>query len=265
MKIKKHLTLLIGLVLYINCAGQAIWKGKTCAVALTYDDALDVHLDHAIPVLDSLKLKATFYLIGSSSVVVNRMNEWRNIAKKGHELGNHSLFHPCDRSLPGRRFVTADNDLSKYTLARTIKEIRACNTLLKAIDGEDARTFAYPCGDMKIGDSLFYPLLAKDFVGARGVNFGLPEIDKIKLDNINSFVIINQTAAEMIEAVKKAASSHSLLVFLFHGVGGGHSLDVNLKEHNKLLYYLKQNEKQIWIAPLFEVATYISHHQQQKK
>ena len=42
------------------------WKGKKCAVVLTYDDAINQHLDNAIPVLDSLGLKATFYLTAFS-------------------------------------------------------------------------------------------------------------------------------------------------------------------------------------------------------
>ncbi len=89
------------------------WNGKSCAVVLTYDDAIDIDLDNVVPALDSLLLKATFYIIGASPVVAKRLDEWRRIAAEGHELGNHALFHPCDGSLPGRGFVTPDNDLSK--------------------------------------------------------------------------------------------------------------------------------------------------------
>lgn len=38
------------------------WRDKTEAVALTYDDALDAHLDDATPALDQGGLKAAFYL-----------------------------------------------------------------------------------------------------------------------------------------------------------------------------------------------------------
>src|SRR3954468_17028100 len=72
-----------------------VWNNKKCAVALTYDDALNVDLDNAIPALDSLGLKGTFYLSGYSGALNNRIDEWRAIAKKGHELGNHTLYHPC--------------------------------------------------------------------------------------------------------------------------------------------------------------------------
>ena len=66
------------------------WKGKQCAVVLTYDDALNEHLDNAVPVLDSLKLKATFYLTAFSTSMQNRLPEWKKLAKKGYELGNHT-------------------------------------------------------------------------------------------------------------------------------------------------------------------------------
>ena len=57
------------------------WKGKKCAVVLTYDDAIDQHLDNAIPVLDSLKLKATFYVTAFSQSMQKRMSEWRKLEK----------------------------------------------------------------------------------------------------------------------------------------------------------------------------------------
>src|SRR5688572_26561303 len=72
-----------------------VWNGKRCAVSLTYDDALNIDLDKVIPALDSVKLKGTFYLIASSKAFTNRLKEWKLAANNGHEIANHSLFHPC--------------------------------------------------------------------------------------------------------------------------------------------------------------------------
>ena len=80
---------------------NSAWEGKKCAVVLTYDDAIDQHLDNAVPILDSLGLKASFYITASSPSIQARMKEWRQLAANGHELGNHTLFHPCDGG-PGR-------------------------------------------------------------------------------------------------------------------------------------------------------------------
>lgn len=244
-----------------NAAGVNVWNNKQCAVVLTYDDAIDVDLDNVIPALDSMNFKGTFYLIGSSPVVSKRLNEWRTAAQHGHELGNHALFHPCDGSLPGRSFVPADYDLSKYTVTREVDEIRINNTLLKAIDGKSVRTFAYPCGDRKIGDVYFYDQLKNDFAGARGVTGGLQTAAQVDLSNIDCYGINGQSGDYMIDLVKKAMQTHTLLVFLFHGVGGGHNINVSLDAHSKLLHYLKTNEKDIWIAPMVDVAEKISDYQ----
>jgi len=245
--------------------GLKVWNNKQCAVVLTYDDAIDVDLDTVLPALDSLQLTGTFYLIGSSSVVNKRLDEWRAAAKRGHELGNHALFHPCDGSLPGRGFVTPDNDLSKYTVSRAVNEIRINNTLLKAIDGKTVRTFAYPCGDLKIGDTYFYDGLKNDFAGARGVTAALQTAAEVDLTNIDCYPIMDKTADYMIDLVKKAQQTHTLLVFLFHGVGGGHSINESLSAHSQLLHYLKAHEKEIWISPMVDVAENIKAYQQEHK
>lgn len=247
--------LFISCFLFIVCFADAQWHNKKCAVALTYDDALNVDVDNAIPVLDSLKLKATFYVSGHTGVISSRMAEWRSIAKNGHELANHTFFHPCSGG-PGREFVTPDYDLSKYTVRRMTDEIRMTNTLLKAIDGKAKRTFAYPCGDTKIGDSLYLNGMRNDFIAARGVRAEMHKINQIDFYNIGCYTINGQSGDDLIALVKKSMESNTLLVFLFHGVGGEHSLNVSLAAHSKLLHFLKQNEKDIWIAPLIEIAEY---------
>jgi len=238
------------------------WNGKQSAVALTYDDALDIDLDNVVPVLDSLGLKGSFYLIGSSPAISRRINEWRTIAAHGHELGNHTSFHPCDGQLPGRSFVSAENDLSRYTLKRMTAETRFTNTLLAAIDGKTERTFAFPCGDKKIGDTPYYNSIKQDFVAARGVHAAMQPIDSVDLADINCYAINGQTAEQMIGLVKKAKETHTLLVFLFHGVGGGHNLNVSLSEHSKLLHYLKEQENEIWTATMLDISKFIKTHQQ---
>jgi sialate O-acetylesterase len=245
--------------LFVHGQNARPWNSKKCAVVLTYDDALNVHLDHAIPVLDSLGLKATFYLSGYSGVLNNRLEEWRAIAKEGHELGNHTLYHPCLGNLPGRSFVTADYDLSNYSIRRITDEIKMTNTMLKAIDGKTRRTFAYPCGDTKIGDSFYLDPIKNEFVAARGVRPQMGKLNQIDLSNVDCYGINGQSGEELIALVKQAMASNSLLVFLFHGVGGEHSLNVSLEAHSQLLHYLKNNEKDIWIAPMVEVAEYIKN------
>ncbi len=43
--------------------------------------------------LDSAGFKGTFYVIGESEVLSNRLPEGRNASANGHELGNHTFTH----------------------------------------------------------------------------------------------------------------------------------------------------------------------------
>jgi peptidoglycan/xylan/chitin deacetylase (PgdA/CDA1 family) len=255
------LTALLAGRLTSQAQAPATWNNKPCAVVLTYDDAIDVDLDNVVPALDSAGLRGTFYLIGSAPAVARRLPEWRRAAARGHELGNHSLMHPCDGSLPGRSFVGPENDLSKYTVKRAVSEIRANNTLLAAIDGKSRRTFAYPCGDRLIGGVDFYEPLKTDFVAARGVLPGLQTAAQVDLINVRCYGINGQDGNYLVDLVKQAQQSHTLLVFLFHGVGGGHGLNVSLAAHRQLVRYLRAHQKEIWVAPMVEVAEKIKASQ----
>ncbi len=244
--------------------GKGVWKGKRSAVVLTYDDALHVHLDHALPSLDSFGLKATFYISGYSGAIHTRINEWRAVAQKGHELGNHTLFHPCNGSLPGRSWVKEDYDLSRYSITRIEDEIKMTNTLLSAIDGKEKRTFAYPCSDTHIDGHYYLKNVEREFTGARAVRTEFAKMEDVQLYNLGSYMVSGQSGDELVAQVKEAVQKGALLVFLFHGVGGEHDLDVSLTAHRQLLQYLKQQEEDIWVAPMTEVVEYISNHRKSK-
>ena len=56
-------------------------------------------LDHAVPVLHAAGFKATFFLAG---LKVGAASRWRAVGAEGHELANHTIFHPCpQRSFTG--------------------------------------------------------------------------------------------------------------------------------------------------------------------
>lgn len=254
----KYLAAAGSLLLSFAAAAQqkAYWNGKQCAVVLTYDDALNVHLSNVIPALDSAGLKGTFYISDYFGGLQAQIPHWRKAAANGHELGNHTVFHPCLGNLPGRSFVSPDYDMSKYSIRRMTDEIRAMNTLLKAIDGKEKRTFAYTCGDMKIRDTFFLDGMNDKFVAARAVRSRMDSLDA-DLYSVSSYAVNGETGEQLIALVKQAGKEKKLLVFLFHGVGGEHSLNVSREAHAQLLDYLKQNKKGIWIATMVDVAEYI--------
>ena len=265
--IKSFVSGIVFFTLIIPAAAQTktlhtAWQNKKCAVVLTYDDAIPQQLDNAVPVLDSLNIKATFYL--TALFAKDRLDDWRKLAAKGHELGNHTLFHPCTGGI-GREWVKPDYQLQNYTVQRMLDEVRMTNVFLKALDGKSKRTFAFTCGDMKIGDSSFISAMREDFIAARAVRHEMHTIDKVDVYNADCYVVNNHTAAQMIEWVKKAQETNSLLIMLFHGVGGGNGLDVSVSEHSKFLHYLKEQEKNIWITTMLEAAELVNKHNSTKK
>ena len=209
--------LLLILILCYGAYGQdkTPWNGKKCAVVLTYDDALNVHLDNVIPTLDSLNLKGTFYISGYFPGCRNRLADWKRAAQSGHELANHTLFHPCTGKIPGRDWVKPDYDLSNYTMQRLLDELRMNNVLLESLDGKKTRTFAYPCGDTKIGNESYVDKIRNDFVSARGVKSEMVQINSVNLFDVPAFGINGESGQELIALLRKRCSKTRFSSFSF--------------------------------------------------
>ena len=228
-----------------------------CAVVLTYDDGLDCHLDNAIPALDRHSFKGTFFCPGHSASLYQRVDEWRSIVTIGHELGNHSLFHPCD----GKKFdwVKPETDLNNYTLDQIISELRVANTLLKAVDGKEDRTYAYTCSDFEAGGESFVEEVRDLFIAARGGG-PIPEsMEDLDYHYVPSWGVIDPTGEELIEYVKEAKEKRTIAVFMFHSVGGGY-LNVSSEAHEELLSYLEKNKDVIWTDTFINVMKWVKEH-----
>ena len=224
------------------------------AVCLTYDDGLDCHLDVAVPALDAAGLKGTFYCTGFSSSLHNRLEEWRAITIGGHELGNHSLFHPCD----GERFdwVRPEYDYRTYTITRLRDELYTANSLLMAVDGMKERTYAYTCSDFEVGRINFVDSIRNMFVAARSDGPVPESIDQVDLHFAPSWGVVDPTGTDMINYVKEAQEKGTIAIFMFHSVGGGY-LNVSAKAHQELLDYLKANKDEIWTDTFIHIMKYI--------
>ncbi|MCF8226272.1 MAG: polysaccharide deacetylase family protein [Bacteroidales bacterium] len=231
------------------------WPGNAkAAVVLTYDDGLDCHLDVAVPALDKYGLKGTFYCTGNSPSLQNRTEDWRRIAKNGHELGNHTIFHPCD----GERFdwVVPEYDLNTYTMEQIRNELFAANTLLKAIDGKQERTYAYTCSDFKASGKSFVDQVRTMFIAARSGG-PIPEsMSEVDPHFVPSWGVSDPTGEQLISYVQKASEKSTMAVFMFHSVGGGY-LNVSEEAHETLLKYLNQHRDTYWSGTFMEVMRYV--------
>ena len=258
----KKLILLIALIysaspIFAQTEKDNYWNGKNSCVVLTYDDATDSHLDYVLPVIDSLNLKVTFYIPGHSSSLYQRMDEWKKLAEEGHELGNHTIFHPCHGKSLKREWVSPDHDLDDYSVGQFLDEIRIQNTMLKALDGKTKRTFAYTCGDLEVDGESIVPYMKDYFVAARDVQYGLNHQGKVDLYRLKIFSVRGQPIEVLKGEVDKAIKEKALLVFLFHGVEKGIPLSTSYAIHKELAQYIKSKENKIWVAPMVEVAEFV--------
>ncbi|HEY1090231.1 MAG TPA: polysaccharide deacetylase family protein [Burkholderiaceae bacterium] len=235
-------------------------RGARLAVSLGYDDALASQLDIALPALNAHGLKASFYLTLANEGFLKRQAEWRKAAAQGHELGNHTLFHACSRSQPGREWVEPQRDLDKISVAKLRDEILLASRLLAAIDGKTERTLTLPCIDTKAGGEAILPAIRGDFVAIKAGPEGLtPDITTADPADIGTADPSGMSGAQLIELVEKAAAQsqgRALFSLTFHGVGGDY-LVVSREAHAALLKHLAAHPERYWVDSFVKIMAYV--------
>lgn len=232
-------------------AGGFAWpEGKKAAVSLSYDDTLDSQLDHALPVLNRYQLKASFYLKLASPVLDARLEEWRAVAKQGHELGNHTIFHACSASQPGMDWVPSHNNIDKRTVEQMQEEVMTANIFLKAIDGRSERTLTTPCGHVITSNGSYLPAVRDWFVSIKGFEENLPF-------DAEFAHTAGAAGEELIAFVQKIAAKGGLAHILFHGVGGDH-LSVSREAHEKLIRYLAERRDIYWTDTYINIMKHVN-------
>ncbi|UGQ46941.1 polysaccharide deacetylase family protein [Massilia endophytica] len=239
-------------------AGFAWPHGARAAVSLAYDDALDSQLDNAIPALNRHGLRGSFYLQLSNPAVDRRMAEWRAAAKRGHELGNHTLFHQCSHSKPGREWVEAHRDIDSTSVAQMKDQVLLANTMLYAIDGRRERTMTAPCGDMEAKGEKYLPAVQPAFVAIKA-GTGPAVIES--MTGLDPYAVavsapVGMSGKELIAIVKQAAERGTMVNFTFHGIGGDY-LTISKEAHEELLAYLAANRKTYWTDTFLNIMKHV--------
>ena len=237
---------------------NSVWPNKAqCAVSLSYDDSVPIHHQQVAPLLEKHGLRGTFYL---SVATLESPDAWKKVAAQGHELGNHSLFHPCRRNAGNEAWLSADYDLGNYSPKRFRDELTIANLVYELIDGGKPRTYGNNCTNLTIGrgddEQPMDPILDDLFVASRGtitneaVDPTLPAFTRLGHYNGDS-----KTFEQMRAEIEIARAHGTWIIYMFHGVGEGtHGLFVDDEEHRKLIEWLDQERDSIWTAPVVDVA-----------
>lgn len=251
---------------------MSFWpSGCVGAVSLTFDDGLESQLALAVPELDRRGLRATFFLnpVGHedrgdlASSWQERLLPWRAVHRAGHEMGNHSLLHPCSLNIDTERAWGSPN-LRDWTLEEIESDIReAGRRLLEMFDSQN-RAFAYPCYETSVGQGemrlSYVPVVARMFAAARvgGELSGSLANDPLHCDlhRLSSYPVERQSGASMVGLAETATARGHWAIFTFHGIHEGR-LSVTLEDLVELLDFLSRRGREIWTVPVAEVAGYV--------
>lgn len=133
---------------------------------MSFDDGRTSQIDHGLEILNAYGVKATFYL--TPPWMESRLDAWRDVARAQHEIGNHTIHHPCTGNLE----FTRANPIEDYTLDQMDAELAEANTIIEQRLGVAPVTFAYPCGGTFLGRgeqaASYIPLVARRFLAGRG-------------------------------------------------------------------------------------------------
>ena len=192
------------------------------------------------------------------AAVERKLQGWKQVVANGHEIGNHSLNHPCSGNFP---WALAD-PLEDYSIKKMRDELIEANEKIQNLLGVQCKVFAYPCGQTFVGrgkkTKSYVPVIADLFLTGRGWLDESPNdpqfCDFAQLTGIESDGKDFEQILPLIESAKK----HSRwLVLAGHEMNESGAQTTRLSMLKKLLEYAQDPSHGVWIAPVGTVAKYV--------
>ncbi len=250
-------------------AGAFSWPAEIqAALSLTYDDGLPVHRTLVGPLLRQHDVRATFYPMIQSDLLLHP-DAWRELAAAGNELGNHTVFHPC-RQNDASPYAWLDSryDLSRYSAAQLRSELELASLVLHLLDGQRERSYGNTCCDTTLGPSQqpLEPLLTDLFVAARGslTNRIAQPAQGLNLYDIGCIDVAGHSLEDLRSIGERTQTTGGWAVLMIHGIGAGtHDLYLDADIHEHFIQWLSQ-QKAIWTAPVRVVARHIREQQNRR-
>ncbi|MFH1883008.1 MAG: polysaccharide deacetylase family protein [Planctomycetota bacterium] len=238
--------------------------GTRAAISLTFDDARFSQIDRGLPILDEYGAKATFYV--SLRPLEERLDAWKKAAANGHEIGNHTMTHPCSGNFPFAR----ERALENYTLDKMRYELQESNNIIERLLGVRPVSFAYPCGQKFVGRGQdlksYVPLVAEEFLAGRGwmdewsndpAFCDMAQLMGVELDGKD----FEQSRKGRLSAVKqlidRTLANGGWLVFCGHEIGEGGRQTTLSSTLKAICEYAQDPANGLWLDTVEEVASYI--------
>jgi peptidoglycan/xylan/chitin deacetylase (PgdA/CDA1 family) len=232
--------------------------GKRAAISLSFDDARESQLDEGLRVLAETHTKVTFYLTATN--LATRAADWRKAAAAGHELGNHSMTHPCS----GNFVWSRDQALEDFTLDRMRGELTNANRAIADATGVSPVTFAYPCGQSFVGRgrhvASYVPLVSEMFIAARGWLGEAPNDPSfVDLAQVLGYPMDDVDIAALEPIVNDTVARGQWLVLAGHDIGTspGHQV-TRSATLRALLQSIHAPARGVWVDTVANVAAHIN-------
>jgi peptidoglycan/xylan/chitin deacetylase (PgdA/CDA1 family) len=245
------------------CAGAAAqnaespWpEGKRAAVSLTFDDARPSQIDTGLPLLEKLGVRATFFV--SPNNLEKRLEGWKRAAAQGHEIGNHSMTHPCT----GNYAFSRSNALEDYDLERIARDIDAAQEAVRKLLGVTPASFAYPCGLKFVGRGRnvrsYVPIVAERFLLGRGYMDEAAN-DPAVFDPAQAMgtPFDDTSPEEALKIVRQAAREGRWVIFAGHDIGPRRFQSVDSAAIEAVAAYAKDPSNGIWLDTAGAVARFL--------
>jgi peptidoglycan-N-acetylglucosamine deacetylase len=231
--------------------------GKRGAVSLSFDDARPSQLDQGVPVFAETGMKVTFYLTASN--LAARASDWKKAAAAGHELGNHSVNHPCSGNFAWSRA----HALEDFTLDRMREELNTATRDIERLTGVRPVTFAYPCGQTFVGrgDAVtsYVPLVHELFVSGRLWLSEAPNDPAyVDLSQLFGYPMDDVDFTALEPVVRDALDRGAWLVFAGHDISSAPGKQVTrIETIRALAKYLQSRRNDVWVDTVGNIASYV--------
>lgn len=235
-------------------------NGARAAVSLSYDDARPSQLDNGLPIFARHGVRATFYV--SPPAARQRLADWRAAAAAGHELGNHTLTHPCS----GNFVWSRANALEDHTLESIEAELSGATAFIRDELAAPVSTYAYCCGQKHVGRGVnaqsYVPLIARHFTVGRGFrdeNYNDPlYCDLAQANGIDA----DNTPFETLRSwIERATDAGSWVIFAAHDIADGPRQCMAPAVLDLLCAYCANPANGVWIDTVAAVGNYVYAHQ----
>jgi peptidoglycan/xylan/chitin deacetylase (PgdA/CDA1 family) len=232
-------------------------NGARAAVSLSFDDARESQLDRGLPVFAEMRTKVTFYLTANN--LGARAADWKKAAAAGHELGNHSMVHPCSGNFEWSR----SRALEDFTLDRMRRELMDAGRAIESATGVRPVTFAYPCGQTFVGRgrgvTSYVPLVSELFLSGRLWLSEAPnDPGYVDLAQLYGYPMDDVDFAALEPVVRDAVARGQWLVLAGHDIGETAGRQVTrVTTLRALTRYLQQPDQRVWLDTVGAVAAHV--------